>query len=183
MSSFSLKASDYITMVSTKGPYITWVCLTNLSMYYSLISYASFGIKGTNTSHICCIKRAIIETIRSIVLMLSKLCWCLKCYRLFRCMSLFLCHSDLLQQISREVAQLASSADFQVAAFLVSFFHHNLKHKVTAVQLNISATVSTWRILTKDSTHSVFTVCDQRDNACCWTKHTAIMQNRLFHVF
>lgn len=45
--------------------------------------------------------------------------------------SWFLCHSDLLQQISREVAQLASSADLQVAAFLVSFLHHNLKHGFT----------------------------------------------------
>lgn len=43
-----------------------------------------------------------------------------------------LCHSDLLQQISREVAQLASSADLQVTSFLISFLHHNLEHRVTA---------------------------------------------------
>lgn len=39
----------------------------------------------------------------------------------------FLCYSDLLQQISREVAQLAPSADLQVAAFLISFLYYNLK--------------------------------------------------------
>lgn len=50
------------------------------------------------------------------------------CCRLFCGTVWFLCHSDLLQQISREVAQLASSADLQVAAFLVSFLHHNLKN-------------------------------------------------------
>lgn len=49
---------------------------------------------------------------------------------IFHCISGWLSHSDLLQEISREVAQLASSADLQVAAFLISFLHHNLKYRV-----------------------------------------------------
>lgn len=52
-------------------------------------------------------------------------------FKVFHCRSWFLCHSDLLQQISREVAQLASGADLQVATFLISFLHHNLKHRET----------------------------------------------------
>lgn len=53
-----------------------------------------------------------------------------------------LSHSDLLQQISGEVAQLASGADLQVAAFLVSFLHHNLEGRQTAAQTHVLESLS-----------------------------------------